>query len=154
MTLELQDECAKWRKELEKSRRCGEALEAFARQLGLTEFSVYPDSYSPRISWAKFGGTLQEFSARVKVVAKKLGRAPDSCDASHMGFQFSADEKPDLQAEWNFPSQIIEGHDVTVIVRSMMPMDCKLDPSTNYVEKQEQSIHPECKAVLASLEDL
>ncbi len=158
MTIDLKQPCARWRESLGKIRERGEALEAFARELGLVEFECRAEWWGLTIDQCEHGDTLQEFSARVTAIAEKLGRAPDSCEADHGGSQYSSEQAPDLRAKWEFKGRKIgdseASHTFTVLVRTLGPRGCKVDPSTDYVEKQEQSIHPECKAVLASLEDL
>ena len=147
--------CAEWREKLVKLRIRGEVLEAFARELGLVEFKVRADWWDMTIDQCEHGDTLQEFSSRVKATAEQLGKAPDTCKAGHFIGQYAAGEAPDLKASWEFKRQF-DGRETTftVLVRSLSPKGCKVDPRTDYVEKQEQAIHPECKAMLASLEDL
>ena len=156
MTIDLKQPCAKWREGLAKIRERGETLEAFARELGLVEFECRADWWELTIDQCEHGDTLQEFSARVKATAQKLGRPPDSCDGARWGGQYRTDQAPDLLAKWKFEDRLVgdQKHTFTVLVRALSPSGCKVDSRTSYVEKQEQSIHPECKAVLASLEDL
>lgn len=60
---------------------------------------------------------------------------------------------PDLLAYWHHPG-------IVYSVRALIPAGCKLDPRSpepiSWAEHEERApkLHPECKAVLAELEDL
>ncbi len=106
MTQDLSQPCAKWREQLDKLRARGEGLESFARELGLTDFSIRADWWDLTIDWCEHCDTLERFSERVKSVAERLGRPPDSCDASQWGAQYAEGQSPDLLAKWMFEHAI------------------------------------------------
>lgn len=154
MTRDLSLPCSKWREDLDATYRKGGDLEDLAHELGLTHFDARPQWGPPTLDLCSFNMTLQEFSDAVKATAEILGRPPDECKGENWLGQYADDQAPDLVALWKTEVKAGGCGPVRIMVRALSPKGCKVDPRTDFVEKQEQDLHPECKAVLASLEDL
>jgi len=145
----------KWRADHEKAHRGGVLLEEIADRLGIQDLFEIRANWGPlALDWAEHGETLASFTSRVERASRLLDRPPDEVQAKHWNGQFSADRAPDLIARWTLEDESDEFKTIDVFVRAFSPTECKVDPRGNYQERKEQAIHPECAAVLSSLEDL
>lgn len=135
-----------WREAALAQIRLGRRLEKIARMTELP-FTVRPQW--PGLDWCVWNESLEDFSARVKTVAARLGAA-DKVGAQHWLGAHDGNA-PDLVAEWTTKDK---AGDVRVTVRAMSPVGCKVDPRTEFVEAKSTALHPECVAVLKELEDL
>lgn len=135
----------RWRENLERWMRQGEALEAIASLHPEIPFTVEP--FAKTLQWCEFYEDIQGFSVRVKKVAAIFGTPtvvrtiPKTSDQLH---------PPDLEAQWK------EG-DVTIEVKAFWPA-CRIHPESKYMpaqhtEAQHPEIHPECADALKELED-
>ncbi len=64
-----------------------------------------------------------------------------------------------MKAVWRVPFEHGYAKELLVKVHTFNPMDCKLHPESGYVPEvwskgHDAAIHPECAAVLKTLEDL
>ena len=143
-----EDEYSAWRAGWLEQYTLGLRLEAAARATGLP-FEPRPGWGPPgSVDWSEVGATIQDFAAMVKRTTAVLG--PPSEVKSGEGRGGYA---PDLLAYWHHPG-------IVYSVRALIPAGCKLDPRSpepiSWAEHEERApkLHPECKAVLAELEDL
>ena len=135
-----------WRADVLRLCREGRRLERIAR---LTELPLEVRPQWPGLDWAVWDETIETFSARVKLVAARLG-APESVNSDYWVGAYANDVPPDLIARWQIDDS---AGPVKVTVRALHPRGCKVKPGSEY-RKEEPEIHPECAAVLRELEDL
>ena len=133
-----------WRKDIERQTKAGEQLEAIAKMHRDILFDCRVHWTPMCLDWCEHGDTLDSFSSRVKQVAARFG-PPDSVEGRHWMGAFD-DAAPGLVATWKLDAFV-------VMVRSLRPEGCKIDPRSNYEEAKTTNIHPECAAVLKELED-
>jgi len=104
-----------------------------------------------RLIWSQAGEKdgIHAFSARVKRVAAALG-SPVEVTSSQA---YTPTSPPNLHARWEL--SIDDKRKLIVNVMSLWPRGCKINPLVIPTEHViYASLHPECEAVLATLEDL
>jgi hypothetical protein len=134
--------CKEWRAQVARIQEKAEAVEAVAVARGLEGFAVRYSWLEPTLDDSVWGDSLEGFSKRVKATTEILG-PPDSCGAEQWIGQIKEGQAPDLVARWKLDDKVGTQR-VMVMVRSVRPRVCKVDP---------QAIYPECAAVLRGLED-
>lgn len=123
--------------------RTGRKLERVAAKYNFP-FQVRPSW--PGLDWIVWNETLEDFSNRVKSVTSVLGPA-DSVEGMHWLGAYAGNDVPDLVATWTVDN-------VKITIRAMSPKGCRVDPRSEYRTPISPELHPECKAVLKSLEDI
>lgn len=143
---------AKWRIGHEHEFKICEQLQRIAEGMSIGDYvEVRRGWYPPTLDDTEHGDSLEQFSARVRRMSEALGRPPDDCSGD--GSQWREGQAPDLVAVWKMGDDVGLPSRFVIQVRVMTPADCKVDPRDSFIEKQTQGLHPECKAVLAELED-
>jgi len=138
-----------WREDLKNAQLNGERLEKRARDLGIADlpFSVYP--HAVRLEWAEWEKTLADFRDRVLMVAKMIGRPPDTTLKS------ANDGTVILKARWFFPFSDVEWERDTVAVEAYSTTNCRVIVGDEELKKvTKPRVHPECVEVVDRLEDL
>lgn len=135
----------RWREDVEKWMRQGEALEAIAVAYPDIPFTICPISNT--LGWCVFEENIQAFSARVRKVAAIFGAPTTVSVVPESG---TTGTPPDLMAQW-------KGENVNVDLRSYWP-GCRIHPESRYIPAvhvagEFPAIHPECADVLKELED-
>lgn len=144
MTTETIPTYKRWREDLDKWMRQGEALEAIAAQHPEIPFMVEPTKNM--LEWDEHGENIQAFSDRVRKVAAIFGAAT-TVKTTHA----NADKAPDMEAIWRLDD------DRRVRLWSLWPQ-CRIHPESHYLattstKGEAAAIHPECADVLKELED-
>ncbi len=152
-----------WREMHRESEERMLAVEAVALELRLPDGFTVSCGYE--VSWCRWGyealpegddrTSLQEFCDRVKLVTDVMGRAPDDVLTEGGG----EEQAPNLKAVWKVPFEHGWAKELLVKVHTFSPKDCQLHPESGYVPQvwskgHDAAIHPECAAVLKTLEDL
>lgn len=135
----------RWREDVEKWMRQGEALEAIAAQHPDMSFVVHPIANT--LEWYEFEEDIHAFSARVRRVAAIFGAPTTVRPVSTSG---TKDLAPDIIAKWTDGA-------VNIDLKAFWPK-CRIHPEAEYVPDQHidgirPKMHPECADVLKELED-
>lgn len=137
--------CQTWQEDLKRLAVNGKLLEELAMTHQDIPFACRAHWNPGCLDWCEHGDTLESFSSRVKQVAARFG-PPDSVEGRHWIGSYD-DGPPDLVAKWKVG-------DFEVLVRTLRPKGCRIDPRTAYKEAEETAVHPECAGVLKELEDV
>lgn len=144
------DKLGDWRTRLAKVQTTAERLERFARERALPSGFEVRENW-PGLDWCEWGSShkdgqsLPRFRAMVAQVVAFIGPADSVNAESWVGER--ENEAPDLVAKWN-----VDG--VTVTVRVLWPVGCKVDPRAPGKKSETAKLHPECVAALAEIADL
>lgn len=147
MSDEQEPKYREWRKDVERWRQQGEALEAIAAKYPDIPFEVQP--LSNKLSWGKFDEDIHAFSARVRRIIATFG---SPTEGPHQSGVNGPDSPGDLRTRWTL------GTGAEIEVMAYMP-NCRIKPGSTYqpfvcVPGRAPAIHPECQAVLDELADL
>lgn len=145
----------RWRHDVRRVLARGRFLETYFGEL----LEAHPEAkfeirdwHRPTIDWTEHDEDIRAFAARVKLVAKMMKRPPDTC-----GDQGSYLKNVDLLAKWRVDlpkgSWPMSGDRAEVMVRAMWAKGCKLDPRVTPTDAVEAVVHPECRALLVTLEE-
>lgn len=153
----------KWREGYERKGRQCRALEIIA--MGLRFPVGFEVREWPGLDWVKHGynvelgdsetNSIPAFRRMVEATAEVLG-TPDSVDSQHWLGSYG-DSAPDLVAKWKVPTEKTDDwpwEHVEVTVRMLSPKGCMIKPGTEFIEKTEPELHPECTYALKELEEL
>ncbi|MCK4624049.1 MAG: hypothetical protein KAV00_01975 [Phycisphaerae bacterium] len=139
-----------WRKQLQQAQVDGERLEKMAHDLGIANLPFRVEPYTRLLNWTVWGKSLSDFSGRVLMVAKMLGRPPDAtekraeCGSVILKARWVLDKLD--EDDWGNDEISVEGWSTT---------DCKVIVGGEEITKTSKNrVHPECVEVVDRLEDL